>query len=357
MISLDELQSIIFKNKINNAEKLKKFNLDYFNDYLYYFSRGDNIIFHKTFVESAQEYRLIKNLVKYGIINITTGFYFENFIKNTRPYRFDILLDDYDTIIEVNGKQHFNNDISKDYWKNWRSNTQEDDIIKKKFAESKGYRVLYFTEYVSTYQEFGYFDKVFTNIEDLILNGLGLSLEINPNFRQDFEELSVKNTKELTRDQLVNKIQKFIIDNKITKPAELKIKKPGYLNYLYLYNLRDDIVFFNEKSKSYNYRDIKTVEDINKIVFDNKIVGNRDLRRSKFSGLSQIAKYYNWKISYYRGPDVKIPTKSLTVSDIIEYISYHRITDVTLFKEQNSIYYNKAKREGWLIDIQYYKED
>lgn len=355
LIDFSQLQEFITKNKINNITKLRKLNNNYYLNYLYYYKSGKSILFNKTFVESAQEYRLVQELVKFGVTNITTGYVFPEFIKNTRPYRFDILLEDYNLFIEVNGKQHFNDEISKNYWKNWRTDTQEDDIIKKDYAESKGFKVMYFTEYSEVYNLYGYFSKVYTNVKDL-LNDAKIPIKENINFIKDFEDLSVRNIKEPSREELIDKIQNYITDNKILSPWQLKKKKSVYLNYIYEYKIRDEISFYNQNLKSYNYRNIKSVDDINKIVFENKIVGSRDLRKSKYSGLEEIAKYHKWTIVYYRGADVKIPTVSLTINDINEYLQYHKITNVKDFRNHNDIYYRKSKREKWLDNLVYYKD-
>ena len=353
---LDEIQNYVINNRISSLSELKQNNTSLYRKYLKLRESNNDLVirFDKCIVESKQEEYVIKKLLYYSVSpeNISTGFYFPNFIKRSRPYRYDILLIKEKIFIEVNGKQHFDKEITKSYWKDVEYDdnvdVQESDKIKKEFAESNGYKVMYFTIYKDVYNKYGYFDKVYTNIEDL-LTSVGIPLTINKNYLLDLENFKIKNTKDKTSEELTKIIQDFINENKIKNPIELKKKKSVYLNYVYEYNLRDKIRFHNDKP--YNYRNIKSINDINKLLRDNGVVTLTQFRNSKFRSLRSTMKYKKWKNSdlYFNN--------DLTIEDVIGSFKIFKIRNQDeLLKTQLALYI-KCKNNNWFDKLKYYSDN
>lgn len=344
MITLEEIQEYVRKNRIKNKSSMRA----RYKRALRVLEKKDpsiSIKFNTLLVESSGEDFVIRKLIYYSIKNIKTGLVFPELIKNTRPCRFDILLVDYDLIIEVNGKQHFGaGEAALDYWKDIDRNQQDIDKMKKSFAEKLGFKVVYFSLYKKEYEKFGYFDKVYFDVEDLLIDN-NIPLNINKDFEKSLEEFSITQVKSKSRDSIKNRIQDYINLNNISSPTELKKKKSVLLNLIYKYNLRTEIEFVRDK---YDPAKINSIDDINRILKEKNILTLTLFKTklvslySKFSHNIITKKRPNgkWKSEelYFNNND------NITLEMINKFLITEKVVDLDFLKKNYRSVYDLLKK-------------
>lgn len=358
MVTLNEIQEYVSKNHIKNKSSMRA----KYKRALRVLEKNDpsiNIKFDSLLVESSGEDFVIRKLIFYSIKNIKTGLIFPELIKNTRPCRFDILLIDYNLIIEVNGKQHFGSgEGASYYWKDVDRNQQSIDKMKKDFAENLGFKVVYFSLYKKEYEKFGYFDKVYFDIESLLIDN-NIPLHINEDFEKSLEEFSITQIKHKSRDEVKNRIQSYINLNKISSPTELKRKKSVLLNLIYEYDLRTEVEFIRDK---YDSAKINSISDINEILKKENIL---TLTLFKTKLVSLYSKFSHNVITEKR-PDGKWKSKDLyfnntdniTLDVINKFLISEKIINLDFLKKNYRSVYDLLKKKLKFneIDLKFWEE-
>ena len=249
--NLEELQDLVTKENILSKTDL---NNKYPGIYAKFCKDLSKITFNQLQIESLDEARFMKELYKYNIKFI----YQYEFIDSR--YRYDFLINSK-YIIEIHGRQHFNPNIANDAW-NKEENIQETDKIKSEYAKKHGIKVYYFTYCLKDYNKFGYFDKVFTNIDQLFSE---LKLDTS-NIDLDFEiKFNNSISFEYNQSIVLSELNEFIKNNNIYTREELKKLRPDLYWKAVKFNLRSELDFCSWWTK----------EDVNKFVLENNLTKNK----------------------------------------------------------------------------------
>lgn len=231
----------------------------------------NKIRFSKLLAESLDEAKFMKELFKYGI-NFKYQYSFDN-----SHYRYDFLINSK-FIIEIHGRQHFNDEIAKDAW-NKDVCIQEADKLKYKFAKDNGVEVYYFTYCISDYNKFGYFTKVYTNIINLFTD-LGLDIT---NIDSDYENKYNNSISfEYNQDLVLIDLNKFIKENKIYTREELKKIRPDLYWKAVKFELRNKLDFCSWW----------TLDDVKIFKQEHKITENKEFY-NKFKDIYKYCKENN----------------------------------------------------------------
>lgn len=103
------------------------------------------------------------------------------------------------------------------------------------------------------------------------------------------------NSLDLKDFNTVEDFQQFIDNNKITRPLDFKKGYPSIYNRLVRKNFADKVNYPNRRT-SLLYRDINSLEKINKFIKDNQIISSSDLK-------------INYPIIYSRANNLRIISK------------------------------------------------
>ena len=226
--SLDDIQTYINENNIMSKTDLKTKKQSLYKRYRYLITEGgeeDTIIFKNIHLNSVDERRFLEKLFEYGIKEIVTQFELPTGeLKLVRKFRYDFYLPEYNCIIELHGPQHFREVI----YGPWKTNKpesltdiQQNDRRKLSSAINNGYIVRYFTFYEKDYEKFGYFEKVYTSISEL-LQSIGIK-EVKMLSKDELQSVRDKYFKELDKAETLILIgQDFVDTNKIGTKEELR---------------------------------------------------------------------------------------------------------------------------------------
>lgn len=293
-----KIQKFIIDNNIESRTELKtKFIQVWRNMLKIEKETGFYFIMAGKTTESRYEKAFKDELESRGITNYKTQVWIND------NFRVDFIIDDK-IIIEIHGEQHFDLSLSKRAW-NSDVNVQDRDKLKKEFAIENGYKYYYFTYAKDYLERFGYFDKVFTDLDELFA-------EINiftkrkeqilhmESFLPENEIVDISLSKKL---DTLEKVLKFLQDEKICSPEQLKLEyrslyatleSKGWIKKLYYY------IPDGETGSMKNYRSVK---DVQNLIIKLKILNRRDFRKRayrvynkawRFNWLSQL-KYYSEK--------------------------------------------------------------
>ena len=293
--TLEKIEEFVLKNKIKHRNDFAERFEGLFKQYkrlrkLY----NSDISFYLDGTSSDLERDVIKHLYKYSI-GFTTQFSFPDFIKNKSPYRYDFWIKGTNILIEAQGPQHF-----RTLEQNIRDGfiTSDDyisaDIIKNEYANSQGFKVYYYSTYINEYNKYGCKFKIYFNMEELLLDaGFDLT-NIDPDY-----EIKFNNNQEILREQAKEEIQDYINKNNISYFKDLG----NYKKIVIRYKLRSELVYCEDLDKV-DLSWIKTVDDINKFLLENKIKSTKDLlNHSKLgSSICKVIYRKSWlkDIQYYR---------------------------------------------------------
>lgn len=242
--SLEELQNFITDNKIVSKTDLG----DKYPGLRAKFAKELNlIVFEKCLVESIDEAKFMKELFKYSI-----GFKYQFKFDSNENYRYDFLINSK-YIVEIHGRQHFNPSVVIEAW-NKDQDVVENDRNKKLYAEKNGLKVIYFTYQKSDYNKFGYFDKVYTDIDNLF-SDLNIELIEDPDYEEKYNDAV---SFEYNENQALNEINLYIKNNNIYTREDLKRLRPDLYWKMVKFNLRDDIDFCSWWSENMLLEFIKT---------------------------------------------------------------------------------------------------
>jgi len=348
--TLDRIQEFIFEKEIISKTDFK-------NRYIMIYRRMNKllsedesrvIIFSESILESSHESRAYNKLKENGIyllIQIPFG-----------GFRYDLVDTVNKIIVEVHGRMHFNKALIKEAYHD-DYDIEEKDRLKKHRAEDFGYTVLYFTYYTKEYEEFGYFDYVITDEDELVRKVKALQKK---EFTLGMKVRTVRlKFSEYTDVELMkSRIQKYIDENQIKSPWTLCNTREGkrYSRIMYSLGLRDKINFINDKP--YDPAKIKSPDDINKIILEEKIECKKQLEDSKYSGLYGMARYHGWidQLVFYRDESKPIRSLDLTLKDVNKFLKENKIKTASEFSKANSKYYAKSVRAGWLSLLEYYED-
>lgn len=280
--SLQDLQNYINKNNIVGKSYLRKY---YSGLYLKFKKDIDEnkITYTKLSFDSKEELLFAENLLKYDVNFINN---FKINIDKTHFYRYDFLLPDQKIIIEVHGRQHFNENILKNAW-NKLENIKEEDKKKRDFAIKCGYTVKYFTYCYKDLEKFKYFDKVYTEI-DKLLNDIDIDIS-NP------KEIDLINYLNESDKNKINDVFKYINKNKIISFVELKEKRPDLYWIVIKFKLQNKIEFCTNWN----------IFEINEYINNNKINSKVSLYY-RFRNLHKWISKNNWfdQIKYYEEKEI-----------------------------------------------------
>lgn len=293
--SLYKIQNFVIENNISSRKELK---LKYVSIYRRYIklvkeNPNDDIIFKTAIVSSTYEKLFLEVLVYYNIL-----FKSQFIIKddNGKIYRYDFFLKDYNTLIEIHGRQHFEPDKVKDIFSDC-DNIRNNDLAKYNLAKEKEYKIYYFTYDKASYERAGYFTKVYTNIDDLF-NSAGIPMNVNNNYKEDInnvfkflyrendniiykpiEEESSNNYKEdkidLHKFLVLDDFNKFINERKIRSVEELKQKYKSIHSKAERLKLCRDLNYYESSETT---RELRSIDDANRFILNNKVVSLSSLR-------------------------------------------------------------------------------
>ena len=239
--------------------------------------------------DSYNEYKVECSLIKYGI-------YYEKGLKiylkeeealyNNKYYVYDFLIPEKNLIIEVHGRQHFNESIVNTAWNKNISSIKNEDYLKKLVAEKNGYLVKYFTYDIKDYEKYGYFDYVYSNFEKL-LNDVGIKTNTisEEEYKTKIKLLTITSDKLLA----ISEINKYIYENKYTKREDVRINRPDLFWKIKKYNISSELKFWENWSLE-DYKDfikkrnIKTIDDIKST--DRRLI--KDIRQKNFYNYLKI---------------------------------------------------------------------
>lgn len=242
--SLEELQNFITDNKIVSKTDLG----DKYPGLRAKFAKELNlIVFEKCLVESIDEAKFMKELFKYSI-----SFKYQFKFDSNENYRYDFLINSK-YIVEIHGRQHFNPSVVIEAW-NKDQDVVENDRNKKLYAEKNGLKVIYFTYQKSDYNKFGYFDKVYTDIDNLF-SDLNIELIEDPDYEEKYNDAV---SFEYNENQALNEINLYIKNNNIYTREDLKRLRPDLYWKMVKFNLRNDIDFCSWWSENMLLEFIKT---------------------------------------------------------------------------------------------------
>ena len=242
--SLEELQNFITDNKIVSKTDLG----DKYPGLRAKFAKELNlIVFEKCLVESIDEAKFMKELFKYSI-----SFKYQFKFDSNENYRYDFLINSK-YIVEIHGRQHFNPSVVIEAW-NKDQDVVENDRNKKLYAEKNGLKVIYFTYQKSDYNKFGYFDKVYTDIDNLF-SDLNIEFIEDPDYEEKYNDAV---SFEYNENQALNEINLYIKNNNIYTREDLKRLRPDLYWKMVKFNLRNDIDFCSWWSENMLLEFIKT---------------------------------------------------------------------------------------------------
>lgn len=311
--SMINIQKFIYDNNIISKGDLKSRFPTVYRRYIKLRGEtGDNVKFCEIGVDSASESRFLSELIKNKIF-MKAQVNLKNKDGVEFKYRYDFVNEEHKIIVEVHGAQHFDPNKAKEAWGSNRDE-KEIDKIKNAIAKSIGYEVLYFTYEKSKYETFGYFNKVFTDINEII------------------------------------SILKGYIPEEYDYELNCTIDKSKYENLEYVIEDKSTIGI-----TTISPLEIKTVEDLLKIISENKIKSPTELIE-KFPKLYEKAEKLKWvrKLYYYRESnevgDVKNYRSSLDVNNFIREVS---IKSKKEFKKRYPKLFNKCWRNNWVDSLRY----
>ena len=216
-------------------------------------------------------------------------------------YRVDFLLS-RNIIIEIHGEQHFDPNKAKEDWGS-TVDVISADKIKKQVLENLGYKVYYFTYAKSYLNKFGYFEKVFTDIDELF-NQIGCEIEKDTDVK-----IPVENYKpdDIIINQSITKtintftdLQNFIYNNKIKSPKQFKFDYPTIHNHAEKYNWISRIYYYTEANEIGDIKNFKCLKDVQELIIKYKVINNKDFRK-RFKRIQNKSWKNGWldKIKYY----------------------------------------------------------
>ena len=222
--SIEKLQQIVDDNQVVNKTDLSnRFRGLYkkFRDQL------SKIKFAGPLTLTRGEAFLIKELlIKYNINFLYQKTYPD--CKKVMACRFDFYLIDYNILLEYHGEAHFGDGIR------YTEELIENDKLKNKYAKDHGIPIYYFTLDKKLYDEVGYFDKIYTDIDELIF-AMGINTTQNPDYKKDLQSYF---------SQDIDYFNAFIIRNKVRSLKDLRkrfstvatrVRERGLKEYLVYY--------------------------------------------------------------------------------------------------------------------------
>ena len=312
--SMINVQKFIYDNNIISKRDLKSRFPAVYRRYIKLRNEtGDDVKFCEIDVDSSNESKFLSELIKSRILMKTqVNLKDKNGIE--LKYRYDFVNEEHKIVVEVHGPQHFDPNKAKEAW---GSNRNEVDIdkIKNSIAKSAGYEILYFTYDKSKYESFGYFDKVFTDINEIIS--------------------TLKN----------------FIPEEYDYELNHAIDKTKYEDLEYIVEVDSSTIGITTISPL----EIKTVDDLLKVIYDNKIKSPTEFIE-RFPKLYAKAEKLKWirKLYYYRKSGEEGDMKNYrTLLDVNNFIREANIKSNKDFKKRYPRLFNKCWRNNWINSLKY----
>ena len=310
---------------------------------------------------SSKERAFCKLLFKYRV-RFFPQFTFPNVIKAEKVYRYDFLLAGYYTgdneeyielsspiIVEVHGTQHFE-ETRGNLFSERLEDVVENDKKKKQLAESMGVKVRYFTLEKSVYDKRGYYDKVYTDGEEL-LREVGIPTNsYDVNYLKKFSDYYSLDS---LRDRLVSELNQYIIDNDIHSSSQLERQNQS----LYTRVLKSGgLKFVNYVMGDFDTRKFLSKEDIGSFILDNKIRGPKwfKLVDNKLYGKSSKRGWLNG-LTYYNLDDFD-ETKYSDIVYINNYIDTNKISSIDELNLFSPSLVEHLTRDNLDKSIEFYKD-
>lgn len=251
--TLEDLQKLVDNEKISSKTELGERHPGLRAKF---YRKLDLITFQKALVESIDEAKFMKELIKYSI-----PFKYQfRFPGEDGKFRFDFLLDNR-VIIEVHGRQHFIDDLAKSAWGKEES-TIENDKAKKRVSEKNGIPIYYFTYKVQEYTKYGYFDKVYIDILNLLKELEFTTDNIDPEYEAKFSNIV---SAEYNKQIALEEINKVIRSEGLYTREDIKHSHPELYWKMIKFDLRNDLDFCSWW----------TTEDLKNFLLKNEVSGNK----------------------------------------------------------------------------------
>ena len=224
--TIEKLQQFIFDNNVINKTDLRK---RFRGLYRKFMDKLSEVIFVGPLTITTGEALLIKELIKYNINFLYQKTYPD--CKNILALRFDLYLIDYNILLEYHGSAHFGVGIWYD------EELIENDKAKNKYAKDNGIPIFYYTLEKKLYEEHGYFDKVYTDLQELFdVMGVDTS-KINPNYEKDIKTYFAQD---------INYFNSFIYRNKVGSLKELREKYPAMYERVKRKKFKNFLVYYKD---------------------------------------------------------------------------------------------------------------
>ena len=309
--TLINVQKFIYDNNITSKTDLKRRFVTVYRKYVRLRDEtGDDVKFCDINVDSSNESMFLSELIK-NKIYMKTQVHLKD--SNGNDYRYDFLNKEHKVIVEVHGVQHFDPAKSYEIWKIERDD-EGIDKIKNSIAKSQGYTILYFTYDKTCYESFGYFDTVFTDINEII------------------------------------NILKKLIPEEYDYELNDELEKAKY----------NDLEYITEEDSTdlhISPLEIQSVEDLLNVINEYKIKTPTDLI-NMFPRLYAKAEKLKWvrKLYYYRENNELGDMKNYrTASDVNNFIKTVGIKSKQKLRKSYYSLYNKCWRNNWLDSLEYVK--
>jgi hypothetical protein len=269
--SINDLKDFIQKNKVLSKTDLR---IRFPGLYNKFRTQLDEVQFTNSQNFSSKEILFMKELFKYGI-----HFIFQ-YTPHRSNFRYDFYLNDYNVVIEVHGRQHFDDKISKTAW-GTKYSAIDRDKDKKHLLDSFNIPVYYFTYDKTYYNKYGYFDIVYTDVLSLF-SKIGIPTNMVDN---SWEEKFNDFTQICTQKEAAKlEINEYVIKNKITTLISLKKENPHLYNLVIKYDLKSQIEFSL----------IYSLDEINNIIHEQKFLNLHEVYL-KQRGIYNIIKTNSWE--------------------------------------------------------------
>lgn len=278
--SKEKIQEFIFEKNIMSKSDLKKRYIQVYRAYCKLAKTEDiNLVFKNVSFDSSDEAKLYYALRERGI-------YF-NTQKYIGKFRYDLIDPVNKIIVEVHGKHHFDLNMKEELWGDNRDE-RENDIEKQNMAVSNGFLVFYFTYYISTLEEFGYFEKVYIDVDELA-NDIR-KIKILPYTPPNFEELKIEYSKTISTDEeirittsreigSIEDLNQFIQDNKISSPFILINNYPKYHSKAEKYGWISKIKYYKEDGEIGNIKNYRTFDDFQNFILEFRVPSRYDFKK------------------------------------------------------------------------------
>lgn len=298
--SIEKIQKYVDEHNIISRIDLKRDNASIYRRYLKFRTQDSDLVFPEPAVDSSYESMFLRKLNEERVLMFPQRFLR---FSGGKAYRYDFINFEYKLIVEVHGRQHFDPSVAKEAWGSDYDIVQNDKN-KKSAAESIGYTVLYFTYNLKEYNEFGYFDSVYTD-ENEIINKLRTI--IPPKVDKESETRTIDSPIEEIEETYISPLEvtdisdllQIIQQQRIKTPTELIDKFPKLYSKAERLKWVRNLYYYVEEGEVGDMKNYRCLEDVQ------SFLNNRGLTLIEFR--KNHYKLYNkcWRRGWLSGLSFK----------------------------------------------------